>query len=262
MMHPPPWQLKIPLAELHIEQIGATVDLSCPGGGLRSWHGLGEKLAGIGILGIEMPSFSAGNAGTVGEYRVRGRDLVAAYQGSPAWPVRVDALWHALEVRAEARDLQGPVGVLAALELIVSVWTELPDTLPETTVRSVLPQGDVLRLADRDSGRFVPWEAASDPPGAAAASEGPGCFLFRPPGGQVSYAEMVHPVDFRKTLFYPDSAGQPLLAARHHLFVERLEKGVLLRARVRGLFLARAGDGATAAAWFRAFSTTEPPLGT
>jgi hypothetical protein len=49
---------------------------------------------------------------------------------------------------------------------------------------------------------------------------------------------------------------------RHELFSERLEKGVILRARVRGVVLERADDVRHAAAMFNEFLHAELPLTT
>jgi len=51
-----------------------------------------------------------------------------------------------------------------------------------------------------------------------------------------SYAEMVHPHD-RCTLRLERAVDSPAMVLRHDLFDWPLEKGVTLRARLRGVFL-------------------------
>jgi hypothetical protein len=49
---------------------------------------------------------------------------------------------------------------------------------------------------------------------------------------------------------------------RHRLFVSRLEKGVILRARVRGVLVIREDDCSLAAAAYHRFVKSPPPLTT
>ena len=58
------------------------------------------------------------------------------------------------------------------------------------------------------------------------------------------------------------ASGGDMLRIAHRLFRTNLEKGVILRARVRSVFLARRGDTAAAAQCYAAFATADPPLGT
>ena len=64
---------------------------------------------------------------------------------------------------------------------------------------------------------------------------------------------MVHPVDF-------GGAKVSTGTISHHLFQQRLEKGVILRARVRAAILHRKNDLATAQAAYERFAGAEPPL--
>jgi hypothetical protein len=72
---------------------------------------------------------------------------------------------------------------------------------------------------------------------------------------------MVHPADFHRDEVHA-LTPEGRVRIEHHLFAQALEKGVLLRARVRGVFLARDGDLQLAAEVYRAFAAAEPPLGT
>jgi hypothetical protein len=73
---------------------------------------------------------------------------------------------------------------------------------------------------------------------------------------------MVHPADFQHDELLRNSVQQQAAYLRHRLFPEPLEKGVILRARVRGVFVPRDGDTQIAAECFDAFAATEPPLST
>ncbi len=123
-----------------------------------------------------------------------------------------------------------------AVDLVVSMRTELLESQPRLAVHSRLPAGEVLELAD-------------------------GCWLFRFPRHEISYAEMVHPADFQGSELDYVAERDRAVEVRHRLFVEHLEKGVILRARVRGALLRRHDDAALAAAVYAAFASADPPLG-
>jgi len=91
---------------------------------------------------------------------------------------------------------------------------------------------------------------------------GPGCFLFRPPGAPFSYVEMVHPADFHRIEL--GCGDEPSRSVRlvHRLFSEPLEKGVIVRARIEGVFCSRRYDARVAAEAYSSFCCGALPLGT
>jgi len=82
--------------------------------------------------------------------------------------------------------------------------------------------------------------------GAPCRRTGTGLFLYRLDAGYGSYLEMVHPADFFKAYFERSCEGD-VLRSRFELFEERLEKGVLRRARASGLLLRHGQDAESAA---------------
>ena len=145
------------------------------------------------------------------------------------------------------------------MELVVSVQTDLLDSDPELTITSSLPATDVRRLLAADGSQFA-TVAADARPGARDFTSPPGCFLFRI-SPQTSYLEMVHPSDFRQmAITSPTGTAEKLFGVQTRLFAERLEKGVILRSRLRGWFLAREADETAAVQLYREFCATEPPL--
>ena len=252
-MTPPLWQLDRHHARLELDPLEGTIDLSRPGEGLGALRLQSGRLADARLLGIAIPSLSAGDADSVVECYVRGTDLVAVYRESEHWPVQVEARW-----RAGSRST--PDGPLTTVELAVSVHTALLDSRPELSVQSVLPTEGVRRLVDQSTARFE----LLDPHGPASIhpGDGPGCLLFRLPESTLSYVEMVHPADFLEDHLEGGVGSGPTVLVRHRLFGGRLEKGVILRARVCGAFLPRDGDLQSAAACFAGFAATELPLGT
>jgi hypothetical protein len=181
--------------------------------------------------------------------------MIVAYEESSRSPVRVDAVWRAVAPAAAANSL-------AAVDLIVSVRTHLLDTHPNLAVESVVPASDVFRLSASQSAVCEPLGLADKGPIAIDPDRGAGCLLFRLPGDLVSYAEMVHPADFQHDELSRGVSGDRTLHIAHRLFRTSLEKGVILRARVRGIFVDRRDDARAAAACYAAFAAADPPLGT
>jgi hypothetical protein len=240
-----------------VGQWQAVVHLAEPDRGLTDWHAGPDSVLDAGVLGLEMPGLGPGLLQLPPDCYCRGAALIVGY---PEWgdrPVRVDASWRALPPAADGSE------AAAAVELVVSMRTELLESQPRLAVHSRLPAGEVFRLADAARGQFERLGLAKGQTVLAAAGEsGPaGCWLFRFPGHQVSYAEMVHPADFQGSELGFAAEKPPAVEVRHRLFVEHLEKGVILRARVRGALLPRQEDAALAAAVYAAFASADPPLG-
>lgn len=253
------WQLEKHSARLHADTLTACIDLRRPAQGLfdlgLSDLGCGAASAPLRhcrLLGLELPSLGSGQEMLLDQY-VRSSDLAAVYTPSETWPIRVDAVWHAM------RDTQRSTA-LAALDMLVSVRTERLDSRPELAVVSRLPANEVLRLTGMDAARFETLNVASGVPLSIGKQAGPGCLLFRLPEAAISYVEMVHPLDFERDELAVVAEENTLASLRHRLFSLPLEKGVILRARVRGILLPRHEDTQLAAAALAAFAAEEPLL--
>ena len=228
--------------------------MSQPDRGLIDVRADGHEIPGSELLGLRCRVKDAGLGGELLECYQRGRDLIASYCQTPQRPVRVDALW-----RATAAAIAP--GVRGVVDLVVSVHTEVLESCPELAVRSAIPSLEVLRLKHAGETQSPPtWDSASVP-SAVNPAAGPGCLLFRLAHTDLSYAEMVHPVDFQRSEL-SRLAGTATIEVLHRLFAVRLEKGVILRARVRGVFVDRADDASRVLECYRAFASAEPPLGT
>jgi len=244
------WQLEGWQARLQIGSFIGQVDLLAPERGLsltgRSIDGGGATLR---ILAVDLPPPPSSPENPPADCYVRGQDLVVVYAQSGPRPVRVEIYWRASQPAADA----------LAVELQVSVQTSLLESAPELVTHSTLPQGDFWRLRDAGAAAFDRLVQGQTTVTHLRPEQGPGCLLFRFPDGKLSYMEMVYPSDFRGDELTP--AGDAL-SIRHRLFSGDLEKGVILRGRVRGLLLPRDGDQAAAAAAFVAFAQSPPPLTT
>jgi hypothetical protein len=225
------WQVDGQWAGLHIGPFSASLDLLHPGAGLAEWHGLGDDSSAVRILAVEAPSFRPDQPAPLGEAFLRGNDLIAVYQEAAHWPVLVHGQWRALPT-PEASE------VLAAVELVVSVRTDRLEVRPELGVCAVLPAGETLPV------------------------EGLGCLIFRPRHRDWSYVEMAYPAESLVCESAQSDAVAGQARLRRGLFARPLEKGVLLRTRVRSVFVRRENDALVAATEYRALVCADPPLGT
>ena len=256
-MNRPAWHLEKHSARLRVGRWEAVVHLAEPHRGLTDWRAGPSSALEARVLGVDMRGLGSRPLPLPSECSCRGTALVVAYPEAGGWPVHVDASWRALPPAAGGSE------AAAAIDLVVSVRTELAESQPRLTVSSRVPAAEVFRLADAARGRF---ERLRSPGGlavaAATAGGGPaGCWLFRLPGDEISYAEMVHPADFQGSELGFGAGTPGAVELRHRWFVEHLEKGVILRAQVRGAVLPRHDDDALAASLYAAFASADPPLG-
>ncbi len=246
----PQWQLEAGRATLALDGFFGEIDLSRTEAGLRVVLAESSVVVG-GLLGVEFPAgFDPGRPHGI-DARTRGPDLLATWGAVPETPVQMDAMWRAVPPGANDR-------FLAAVDLVVSVRTELFDVEPRLVVQSIVAGIEAVRIAaDGQSRALRPGQdVLVRAPGAGAT-----CLLIRTAIEGLSYAEMVHPADIHESLWRAgaDQGGSSLV--RHGLFCERLERGVILRARMRGVLLPRNGDASVAAACYAAFAAADPPLG-
>jgi hypothetical protein len=203
----------------------------------------------LSLLALESPTHALLDETCLLERYVQHDNLVAEYGESPRWPVRVDSRWRA--------GIEGP---LATLDLLISVRTPRLDCRPQMLVQSTVAATVALRLVSSDAGRFDLCSSGLDSRESPDARQ-PGCLVFRLPGEAWSCAAMAHPADFtRMELAVGEGEPRPFRLA-YHVFSERLEKGVILRARLRCLLMPRDDDLSLAAAHYASFIAAEPPLG-
>ncbi len=227
-----------------------------PSGGVKFLAAAGEKIDDARLFRIGLPAGSRPAASHVESF-TRGDDLIAIHSDRPDNPFRTQIYWRlirlipAIQMTAAGRSIE-------ALELIVSIQTGLLDSDPAVDVETELAAAQASQLADAASPRFV--DRSMTVGGAALGSEsGLGCFQFAGAGANASYVEMIHPVDFRRATLTA-VASPPRMRLSHRLFVERLEKGVILRSRLRGVFLPANCPPAAIAAAYEEFAASEPPL--
>ena len=242
------WQLSGTTADWNSPPLAARVDLLAPGVGLQNLCIDSVPLPGASLLCLRTPEQDS--AETLVDVYVRQDDLVATYAQTAARPVRPQIYW---------RGLPAAAGRLGGCELIVSAQTSLLGVDPALSITSLLPTSNVRRLCDEQAAHFEPFNPSV---GIVAVDSGPGAFLIRAPNAAWSYLELIYPSDFARATLAWDAASQRAVRLTSFLFPESLEKGVIRRARIRGLFLPRSGDEAAALAAYREFVDSPLPLTT
>lgn len=252
----PSWNLHGLCADLvHDDALRASIDLAKPADGLRvAVPGLASGLA---VLRLALPPLYADDAARRLDSFVRGPDLVATYADTPRRDFRTQVYWrHLPDLAADAA---------LAVELIVSLQTELLDAQPELCVESTLSSAVVAELTDvqlEDAAppRIRPIET---PPGSRRTLRSPahsGALLTQL-GDDWSYLEAVHPLDFQETVVSRSSEpSRPGVEWRHRLLAHRLEKGVILRSRILGVLLRRRNDLSSARRCYSWFAGSALPL--
>ena len=222
------WQLHDTQAMLAWPGIDtARVDLLHPESGVQFSHEGHEWR----VLGVWLDRTV--ERGTLTDAYVRVNDLVASYAPAPERPHHVQLYWQRLD------DL--PTGVLAAIDLQVLTNTELLDSNPRRITQSDIPSGEMVQVTTVDGRETVP------------------CLVLRPAEARYSYIEMIHPLDFLAAGVQPDETRVRLL---QELFTGQLEKGVILRSRLRAALVERERDVELARELYQRLLDAPPPLNT
>ena len=243
----PHWTLEPKLARLAHPRLAVAVELARPELGLDAVS-IDHRAFAANLLAVDIQSPNEGGATAIDAW-TRGGDVVVTYEQTAARPFRVQVYWR----RETCED--GP----PAVDLQVSVQTSLLDILAQLTSSSRLPAGQLLRA--NAAGGFTSLDDMPAGDGEFSSADGPSLFVHRPAGEAWSYVEMTHAVDFHRELVVR-AASEPAFTLRHWLFAALLEKGVILRARVRGLFVPRHEDLELASREYERFTAAPLPLTT
>ena len=247
------WHLDDSLADLRGAALTGRIDVAHPASGLILSQVTGQRVDVTRILMVCPPPKPHVDWNLADHY-IRGSDLIATYQESSSRKLRAQIYWHA--DRPVANQL--PFGI----EAIVSAQTSAYGVCPEFRVESQIRATEIWRLIDAATEKFErvdPTLALSD---GAEFGTSPTLFVVRPPDTKWSYAEMIHPADFASARISFSASNSETVWLSYPLFTGQLEKGVILRARVKGVLLPRDGDHAAACAAFQEFANSAPPLTT
>ena len=226
------WSLSPPAAQLVCGSFQANVAVDDVATGLTnlSWQGAPCDLA---PLQIHSPLEASGPARYLADVYVRGGDLVATYERIAPATVAPQVYW---------RAAWHPKHSAAQVQVVLSMNTDLLDSQPHSAADSVVGPAEIYHATGLIEEEFRPLDLAG---GRLNISDGDAhVFLFRLEARKLSFAQMVHPSDFVAAELSSDASGRVRL--RSFLFHERLEKGVIRRARISGWFLPAEGDMAAA----------------
>jgi hypothetical protein len=244
------WTIREEQAALSTPSLSAVLDLSAPHSGL---HGLiwNQMKLDVDFLGVELPETASINR-IVRDAYCRVDDLVVTYADTSQWQLRPQIYW---------RYCDRWSGSCVGVELIASLQTSLLDAPADIATISRVAADEMFYLsAHQHDFREL---ARSAHPQCISPSLAVGCFVFRLTSANVSYVELIHPSDFRETLLeaVPElQVDEPAALCRHRLFGRRLEKGVILRGRVLGLFMPQDDDLRLARKCYQSFAESEPVL--
>jgi len=210
---------------------------------------LNVPLADARLMQVQLSS--AGANQHLQESYVRGVDLVTSHGAASGHSLDTQVYWRSIE----HADL-GAAGV----ELIVSVRTELSQADSCLFFGSELSCRELMQAVAPDARGFQSCRVPSAFAEQSVHREGVGLFIHRLNGNAVSYVEMVHPADFSSAQFAVGGETAQCVQSRFHLFEERLERGVIRRARARGLLCPREGDEMVAREGYLRLLASEWPL--
>jgi len=245
------WTITGQQAHLQTLDLSGTIDLSTPGTGLGQLCLADDRLAHLQLLGIARNGSTLAASPDQDPYS-RDNSLIIHYGD------QVDASHH---LQVQWRSIPPEPGLfLGGLELILSFETPSQINLPEWTTMTQVGQQDIL-VPGGDSEQ--PWISLNEIPDAAdstssAATNGAHMILCRFPEQQLSYLEMTPAAESSLTILPATEATRTLWGSRTP--DRPLEKGVILRQRVRGVFLPREKDTMLAEKAYAQFQALDPPL--
>ncbi len=283
------WRLEQGVAYLAGSLLGARLNPGRAEEGLTALRLEGRRLEGLCLLGVCAPAPASGVLG-LEECYVRQRDLVAVYAWGTAPCTYLEAIWRVLA--AEDLSAGATPGAAVGVELILSIHTERLEDCIQLGVESRFPVEWLLGLSaaagpcppksgrpgvsaagtqERQTAAALRFERLGPPaaiPTAAQTLPAPVCVvcsLQAEDRSQIGYVEAACPSDVPSAELAWIARPFRQARVRYAVLPTALEKGVILRARVRGVFLA-AGVPAEeqprcAGEVYRALASAAPVLG-
>lgn len=227
------WDLDGKRAVLHTGRLRGMVDLTQPLRGLTALLVDGNAqpgwLMGVDVASAETRGVSKDQPWDIADVYIRGRDLVVTYREPLEQPFNLQLYWRAVEA----------LGGLPALDLICSVQTPLWEAHPMVTVESSVFDNCIYSNCN-NSAKDFPFDlmVAKHPVLGA-------------------YLETSRQGDFSA----PSGVTKSLAAYKHWQFGPQfMEKGVIRRLQLRGVFLSDSDIKLTAAKLAQELASEEPAL--
>ena len=232
----PSWQLNGHQAMTSIAGGAGCLELKRPEEGFTYRGPQGESLNLFQFDNLQYPPQSI-------EAYVRKDDLVVNYGGTAVLPFDLQIYW--------SRPCSGKAD---RLECVVAAQT---DSLNDHSQLATRTQGtgcvEILHLPNHQDDKLEPVEPST----ILTPAESTGCLLVRL--GNLSYIELVHLQDFLSLKIDWPHKGSDFTIGRP-VFDRSLEKGVIVRARVRGIFVKPSEDELQFHEAYKAFLADPLPL--
>ncbi|MEZ6119174.1 MAG: hypothetical protein R3C28_21750 [Pirellulaceae bacterium] len=226
------------------ERFVIPVDAEWPNRGISPLVLNGQRFDTCKILQLHFPGKAASAPEPVAEAYIRGDDFVVTYTQPPERTIRPQVYWRSLQFG----DLTFGV------QVILSTQTDQLASEPESSVVSVFDEADVFSV---NAETLLPIERSN------VAQRDPDlyAFLIRPHSTpEWSFVQIISPTDLSDSFVRITAEGK--LETGFHLFRHDLEKGVIRRGQVCGVFLPRQNDQQSATEICQQFSDWQPPLTT
>jgi len=244
------WTIQGPQAQLQTSNFSGTLDLGVPEAGLQELCFSEQSLAAVRLLGVSLAQKLV-DVSQINNHYTRDNCLVASYGDVLKTDCHAQLQWRCIDPQ--------PGLWLRGLELIISFEAPLLTRLPEWKTTSEIAAQLIFSPVDDDAQTWNPIDQNGNghPPDENRYK----MILCRFPEQKLSYVEMVHSQQPCLTVFptTPHSAPK-IIRWGMQMSADHLEKGVILRRVLRGLFLPLEKDEALARKAYQHFSTIAPPL--
>jgi len=248
------WTIQGQQAQLQTNNFSGTLDLGVPGAGLQQLCFSEQPLPAVGLLGVSLTQKLV-DVSQINSHYARDNCLVASYGDVLTTNCHAQLQWRCVDPQ--------PGLWLGGLELIVSFEAPLLTRLPEWKTTSEIPDRLIFSPVDDNAQTWQPiGRNGNDYPQDPSLNENRyRMILCRFPEQNLSYLEMVHCQQPWLRVFSaaPQSAPE-IMRWGLQMPADHLEKGVILRRVLRGLFLPLEEDEVLARKAYQHFSTVAPPL--
>ena len=242
------WTIHGQQAQLQTINFAGTLDLAVPAAGLADLCFSEQPLPSVQLLGVSLAQKLV-DVSQISNHYARDNCLVANYGDVLETDCHAQLQWRYLDPRPELW--------LAGLELIVSFEAPLLTQLPEWRTTSEIPERHILSPGNGDA---LTWNPIR-PQDSILNEDRFKMILCRFPEHNLSYLEMVHCQESWLKVFLPAAnSATEIMRWGLQMSDDNLEKGVILRRVLRGVFLPLEQDEVLAREAYRHFLTVAPPL--
>ncbi len=247
------WRLTGTTACWESARFQARIDLADPRPGIigLTWHR--HALTDVALMQMHPQPNNIGGSVHLEDCYVRGTDLIARYADASRQTVFPEFYWRIWD--------DAPVSGAVVIESWLSVHTQWLDSDPEVIVQCEMPADgyQVWRLpSDAEFGLRVAVGGGRTPIEITPS----GCaVIWQSTVHPLVFGQVVHPADVSSADVMCDAASQ-LITSRVAYFRGSLEKGVIRRARLRGVLTESDRASSVLTQHWHALLSAPPPLAT